>query len=112
MLPYAPLHYLLLENLDRPLVMTSGNVSDEPICYEDRDALERLGAIADYFLLHNRRIHIRADDSVVCARGNREMILRRSRGYAPRASEDLFQIRARDSGLRRGTQKHFLPGAR
>jgi hydrogenase maturation protein HypF len=84
MLPYSPLHYLLLENLDRPLVMTSGNVSDEPICYEDQDALERLGAIADYFLLHNRRIHIRADDSVVCAHANREMILRRSRGYAPR----------------------------
>jgi hydrogenase maturation protein HypF len=85
MLPYAPLHYLLLENLDRPLVMTSGNVSDEPICYENRDALERLRKIADYFLLHNRRIHVRADDSVVCARGKKEMILRRARGYAPRA---------------------------
>jgi hydrogenase maturation protein HypF len=85
MLPYAPLHYLLLENLDRPLVMTSGNVSDEPICYENRDALERLSKIADYFLLHNRRIHVRADDSVVCARGKKEMILRRARGYAPRA---------------------------
>jgi hydrogenase maturation protein HypF len=85
MLPYAPLHYLLLENLDHPLVMTSGNVSDEPICYENRDALERLSKIADYFLLHNRRIHVRADDSVVCARGKKEMILRRARGYAPRA---------------------------
>jgi hydrogenase maturation protein HypF len=85
MLPYAPLHYLLLENLDRPMVMTSGNVSDEPICYENRDALERLRKIADYFLLHNRRIHVRADDSVVCARGKKEMILRRARGYAPRA---------------------------
>jgi hydrogenase maturation protein HypF len=85
MLPYAPLHYLLLENLDRPLVMTSGNVSDEPICYENRDALERLSKIADYFLLHNRRIHVRADDSVVCARGKKEMMLRRARGYAPRA---------------------------
>jgi hydrogenase maturation protein HypF len=85
MLPYTPLHYLLLENLDRPLVMTSGNVSDEPICYENRDALERLSKIADYFLLHNRRIHVRADDSVVCARGKKEMILRRARGYAPRA---------------------------
>jgi hydrogenase maturation protein HypF len=91
-LPYAPLHYLLLENLDRPLVMTSGNVSDEPICYENRGALERLSKIADYFLLHNRRIHVRADDSVVCARGNKEMILRRSRGYAPRALKTSFRF--------------------
>src|SRR5262249_7440542 len=90
--PYAPLHYLLLENLDRLLVMTSGNVSDEPICYEDQDALERLGAIADYFLLHNRRIHTRADDSVVCAHANREMILRRSRGYAPRPLKTSFKF--------------------
>src|SRR5215470_11493331 len=85
MLPYAPLHYLLMENLGRPLVMTSGNVSDEPICYEDRDALERLNKIADYFLLNDRRIHVRADDSIVRARENSEMVLRRSRGYAPRA---------------------------
>src|SRR5262245_34446294 len=92
MLPYAPLHYLLLENLGRPLVMTSGNVSDEPICYEDRDALERLNKIADYFLLHDRRIHVRADDSVVCARGNKEMILRRARGYAPRALRTSFSF--------------------
>jgi hydrogenase maturation protein HypF len=92
MLPYAPLHYLLLENLDRPLVMTSGNVSDEPICCENRDALERLGKIADYLLLHDRRIHVRADDSVVCARGNREMILRRARGYAPRALKTPFRF--------------------
>src|SRR6266540_2779817 len=92
MLPYAPVHYLLLENMDRPLVMTSGNVSDEPICYENRDALERLGAIADYFLLHNRRIHVRADDSVVCARRNKEMILRRARGYAPRALKTSFRF--------------------
>jgi hydrogenase maturation protein HypF len=83
MLPYAPLHHLLLENLDRPIVMTSGNVSDEPICYENADAAERLKNIADYFLLHDRRIHIRADDSVVRAFDDREMILRRSRGYAP-----------------------------
>ena len=65
MLPYTPLHYLLLENLEKPLVMTSGNISDEPICYEDNDANERLKDIADYYLLHNRRIHIRTDDSIV-----------------------------------------------
>jgi hydrogenase maturation protein HypF len=64
MLPYAPLHHLLLQKLDRPLVMTSGNLSDEPICYEDQDAIDRLSPIADYVLLHNRRIHIRSDDSL------------------------------------------------
>ncbi len=83
MLAYSPLHHLLLENLDRPIVMTSGNVSDEPICYQDSDAIERLKNIADYFLLHDRRIHIRADDSVARVFNDREMILRRSRGYAP-----------------------------
>lgn len=83
MLPYTPLHHLLLENLDRPLVMTSGNVSDEPICYEDEDAIRRLNKLADYFLLHDRRIHLRTDDSVVRVHEGREMLLRRSRGYAP-----------------------------
>ncbi|MCA1632884.1 MAG: carbamoyltransferase HypF [Acidobacteria bacterium] len=83
MLPSAPLHYLLLEHSDRPLVLTSGNVSDEPICYEDGEAKERLRGIADYFLLHDRRIHVRADDSVTRVTGGREMVLRRSRGYAP-----------------------------
>jgi hydrogenase maturation protein HypF len=83
MLPYSPLHHLLLENLDRPLVMTSGNLSDEPICYEDQDALARLGQIADFLLLHNRRIHMRSDDSVARVFREHPMILRRSRGYAP-----------------------------
>ncbi len=92
LLPYAPLHYLLLENLGRPLVMTSANMSGEPICYEDRDALERLSAVTDYFLSHNRRIHIGVDDSVTRAHGNREMILRRSRGYAPHALETSFKF--------------------
>ncbi len=83
MLPYAPLHHLLLEDLGRPLVFTSGNISDEPICYEDEDARKRLSGITDYFLLHDRRIHMRADDSVTRAFEGREMLLRRSRGYAP-----------------------------
>ncbi|HYP26803.1 MAG TPA: carbamoyltransferase HypF [Blastocatellia bacterium] len=83
MLPYSPLHHLLLEGLGRPIVLTSGNVSDEPICYEDSDATRRLGGIADYFLLHDRRIQVRADDSVTRAFGDREVVVRRSRGYAP-----------------------------
>jgi hydrogenase maturation protein HypF len=83
MLPYTPLHHLLLESSDRPLVMTSANISDEPICYEDADARERLRDIADYYLLHDRRIHMRSDDSVARVHNGREMVLRRSRGYAP-----------------------------
>ena len=83
MLPYTPLHYLLLENSNGPLVMTSGNVSDEPISYDDVDASERLRGIADYFLLHDRRIHMRTDDSVARVHDGQEMVLRRSRGFAP-----------------------------
>jgi hydrogenase maturation protein HypF len=83
MLPYSPLHHLLLNQFGRPLVMTSGNVSDEPICYEDEEALERLKEIADYFLLNDRRIHIRSDDSVARVCEGKELVVRRSRGYAP-----------------------------
>jgi hydrogenase maturation protein HypF len=83
MLPYSPLHQLIFESLESPLVMTSGNVSDEPICYEDEDAVRRLNKIADCFLFHDRRIHIRTDDSVARVRAGREMVLRRARGYAP-----------------------------
>ncbi len=67
MLPYTPLHHLLLRDFGRPMVLTSGNVSDEPIAYRDGDALARLGGIADAFLTHDRPIHIRTDDSVVRA---------------------------------------------
>jgi hydrogenase maturation protein HypF len=81
MLPYTPLHHLLLRDAGTPLVMTSGNVSDEPIAYEDDDARSRLAGIADAFLLHDRPIGIRTDDSVVRGR----LILRRSRGWAPAA---------------------------
>ncbi|HWS99736.1 MAG TPA: carbamoyltransferase HypF [Pyrinomonadaceae bacterium] len=92
MLPYSPLHHLLLENMARPLVMTSGNVSDEPICYEDEDAARRLGGIADYFLSHDRRIHLRTDDSVVRVVSGRETVLRRSRGYAPAPVRTAFKF--------------------
>jgi hydrogenase maturation protein HypF len=91
MLPYTPLHHLLLADLAAlgvdALVMTSGNVSDEPIAYEDEDALARLGSIADAFLLHDRPIHMRTDDSVVrvvkLGERRRALPLRRSRGYVP-----------------------------
>ncbi len=79
MLPYSPLHHLLLADAGVPLVMTSGNVSDEPIAYRDDEALERLAGIADRFLVHDRPIETRTDDSVV--RG--PLVLRRSRGLVP-----------------------------
>ena len=83
MLPYSPLHHLLLDGVGRPLVMTSGNLSDEPIAHDDADAIERLGPMVDGLLTHDRPIHIRCDDSVARATGGRIQLLRRSRGYAP-----------------------------
>jgi hydrogenase maturation protein HypF len=89
MLPYSPLHHLLLAELGpgAALVMTSGNVSDEPIAYGDRDAIDRLGSIADLLLVHDRPIQTRTDDSVARAigvrAGERTLTLRRSRGYVP-----------------------------
>jgi hydrogenase maturation protein HypF len=82
-LPYSPLHHLLMSGVDRPLVMTSANSSDEPIAHDDGDALTRLGPMVDGFLAHDRRIHIRCDDSVARAAGGHLQLLRRSRGYAP-----------------------------
>ncbi len=85
MLPYTPLHHLLLREIaGTPLVMTSGNRSDEPIAYGDGDALARLRGIADFFLTHNRPIHTRCDDSVTRLLAGVELPLRRSRGEAPR----------------------------
>ncbi|HEY6495680.1 MAG TPA: carbamoyltransferase HypF, partial [Trebonia sp.] len=83
MLPYTPLHHLLLAALGRPLVLTSGNVSDEPIAYRDEDALARLAGIADMFVAHDRPIHVRTDDSVARVIAGRPALTRRSRGYAP-----------------------------
>jgi hydrogenase maturation protein HypF len=83
MLAYTPLHHLLLHDAGRPLVMTSGNNSDEPIAYRDEEAFEQLGDIADFFLVHDRPIHMRCDDSVVRVTGEKTYQLRRSRGYAP-----------------------------
>lgn len=84
MLPYTPLHHLILRAMNgTPLVMTSGNTSDEPIAYEDADAIARLSEIADVFLTHDRPIHLRCDDSVTRVVAGVELPLRRSRGHAP-----------------------------
>jgi hydrogenase maturation protein HypF len=83
MLPYTPLHHLLMKELDTPVIATSGNLSDEPICIEEQEALKRLSGIADLFLVHNRPIVRHVDDSIVRIVLGRELVLRRSRGYAP-----------------------------
>ena len=83
MLPYTPLHHLLLKAAAAPIVLTSGNVSDEPIVYRDEDAVGRLRGIADAYLVHDRAISVRVDDSVVRVWRGRETVLRRARGYAP-----------------------------
>ncbi|MEK6675811.1 MAG: carbamoyltransferase HypF [Planctomycetota bacterium] len=83
MLPYTPLHHLLLERLEKPIVCTSGNHSEEPICIDDDDALQRLSEIADVFLTHDRRIVRHVDDSVGHWDGSGFQLLRRARGFAP-----------------------------
>ena len=83
MLPSAPLHHLLLRRLGGPVVATSGNRADEPICFDEDEAFSRLSDLADLFLTHNRPISRHVDDSIVRVIAGREMILRRSRGYAP-----------------------------
>ncbi|SDW25801.1 carbamoyltransferase HypF [Thiocapsa roseopersicina] len=83
MLPYSPIHHLLLADWDRPLVMTSGNLSEEPQCIDNADALGRLGQLADHLLLHDRAILNRVDDSVVRVMAGEARLLRRARGFAP-----------------------------
>jgi hydrogenase maturation protein HypF len=83
MLPYTPLHHLLVAELNFPVVATSGNLSEEPICTDQHEALDRLAGLADAFLVHDRPIARHVDDSVVRVVAGREMILRRARGYAP-----------------------------
>lgn len=82
-LPYSPVHHLLLEALGRAIVATSGNLTDEPIATDEGEALRRLGGIADLFLVHDRRIVRYADDSIVRLMASRPMLIRRARGYAP-----------------------------
>jgi hydrogenase maturation protein HypF len=83
MLPYTPLHHLLMSELGFPIVATSGNLSDEPICTDEKEALERMNNIADVFLIHNRPIARHVDDSIARVMAGREMLMRRARGYAP-----------------------------
>ncbi|MEH1871845.1 carbamoyltransferase HypF [Nostoc sp.] len=106
MLPYTPLHHLILRRMNRPIVLTSGNLADEPQCIDNDEAREKLGTIADYFLFHNREIINRVDDSVVRVIGDKVQIIRRARGYAPAAIslpsgfENVPQILAMGSELK------------
>ena len=83
MLPYTPLHHILLRDTGLPLVMTSGNLSEEPIAKDNDEALRRLSGIADYFLIHNRDIYSRYDDSVATLERGTSQLMRRARSYAP-----------------------------
>lgn len=83
MLPYAPLHHILARQFGLPLVMTSGNISEEPIAKDNDEAVRRLAGVADYFLVHNRDIYSRYDDSVAFVEHGKAQLMRRARGYAP-----------------------------
>jgi hydrogenase maturation protein HypF len=83
MLPYTPLHHILMKELAFPIIATSGNLSEEPICIDEHEALTRLAGIADFYLVHNRPIVRHVDDSILRVTMNRELVLRRARGYAP-----------------------------
>ena len=90
MLAYTPVHHLLLKDTGKPLIMTSGNLSEEPIAKDNDEALKRLGNIADYFLFHNRPIYSRYDDSVVMYEAGAKRVIRRGRGYAPYPVQTSF----------------------
>ncbi|MFG1703238.1 Sua5/YciO/YrdC/YwlC family protein [Nonomuraea sp. M3C6] len=105
MLPYTALHHLLLAELAEPVVLTGGNVCEEPIALEDADALTRLSGIADAFLVHDRAIHVRTDDSVVRPMAGQATVLRRARGYAP---EPLTLPGAAAADLAAGVDTHVI----
>jgi hydrogenase maturation protein HypF len=118
-LPYTPLHHLLLEGLGRPIVLTSGNLADEPLATDDAEALERLSGIADSFLSHDREIRARYDDSVTRVVDGRESLIRRARGYAPEpldlpiaSPEPILAVGAElkhTFALARGRRAHVAP---
>jgi len=83
LLPYSPLHHLLMHDLQQPVIATSGNITEEPICIDEQEAFHRLNGIADFFLIHDRPIIRHADDSIVRIIAGREVVLRRGRGLAP-----------------------------
>jgi len=93
MLPYTPLHHILLRDTGLPLVMTSGNLSEEPIARDNDEALRRLSGIADYFLIHNRDIYSRYDDSVAIVERDSSQLIRRARSYAPYPIRLSFEAR-------------------
>jgi len=93
MLPYTPLHHILLRDTNLPLVMTSGNLSEEPIARDNDEALRRLSGIADYFLIHNRYIYSRYDDSVAIVERGTSQLIRRARSYAPYPIRLSFETR-------------------
>jgi hydrogenase maturation protein HypF len=106
LLPYTPLHHLLLATVGGPVVATSGNLSDEPICIDEREALDRLGAIADAFLVHDRPIVRHVDDSIVRVVAGRELVLRRARGYAPLP----VRMRSAECGVRNEEKSALVVG--
>ncbi len=113
MLAYTPLHHLLLADAGLDLVMTSGNASDEPIAFDDDDAIARLAAIADLFCVHDRPIRTRTDDSVLRALGpelgSAPLIMRRSRGWVPRPIAMPLAVPEPLARLRRRAEEHLLP---
>ncbi len=103
MLPYTPLHHLLMHELGFPIVATSGNPPGEPICIDEYGALKGLGAIADVFLVHNRPIANHADDSIVRVMAGEPVVLRRARGYVPQrivCAEPLPNVAATGAHLK------------
>ncbi len=110
MLPYTPLHHWLMAELRSPIVATSGNLSDEPICIDNQEAIACLGNIADLFLVHNRDIAQPVDDSVVRVIGDRPVILRRARGYAPTPiTADSLEFRSPPAPLKKGGELIEVP---
>ena len=83
MIPYTPLHHIIMRELDFPIIATSGNISEEPMCINESEVMDKLKNIAEFFLVHNRPIVRHVDDSIVRVALGRELVLRRARGYAP-----------------------------